>query len=98
MRDLSAVLNIVVQKGHLDILKYFVEERNLEIGRSTDESSQHRPPLLFRSLKHKRYDIIDYLVEKKKANLTTLDFKGQNILYIAAQDCDLNFIQYLRTR
>ena len=92
-RDLArTAVHTAVQFGHLNMLKYFVEERSVNVNMPGEW--QDKPPV-FLAVQYSHPDIFDYLVEERKADLTAVDFFGENILFIAAKVGNLSLIKRL---
>ena len=96
--DKYTAINWAIVHGHFNITKYFIEERNVDVDKPPMKGyvcslfDKFRP-LLFDALKAKREDIVSYLIEERKANLTVVDEDNENILYPAAREGNLEFIK-----
>jgi ankyrin repeat protein len=95
--------------GHLPVLKFFVEELNININDKTENNySEYADTCLLRAVKSSYYehdddffekskrnfDVIQYLVERG-AILTATTKKGENCLNLASKIHDAETIKYL---
>lgn len=86
-----SAIHVAAQTGHLDIFKYFVEERKADINYDTGM----KQPTAFTAALYARLNIVRYIVEECKADVCVIDSIGGNILYKSARKGDITVPKYL---
>jgi hypothetical protein len=89
-------------KGRLNVLKYFVDERKINVNKPCPSSRfsktwlwEIHPPPTFVALKYRHLAIFHYLTEEKRANLRMRDKRGENILFEAVRSDYLQVMKYV---
>lgn len=92
-RDLkNEAMHTAIKYGHLNILKYFIEEKNFDPNTPGEWDGQ---PLIFSAVKYQQQDIINYLVREKNVDMERLNFRKENLLYVTVRTDDLSYMRYL---
>jgi ankyrin repeat protein len=92
-RDLKcAAMHTAVKFDRLPILKYFIEEKKFDVNALGEWEDR---PLVFSAVSYRHQDIVDYLVQEKQVNLTLLDGRNENILYVTVRTDNLPYMKYL---
>ena len=74
-----------------DIFKYFIEEKNVDV----NLLNNMKQPLAFAAAQGSCINIVKYIYETGKADLTVKDANGRDILCHSALNCDLMVPKYL---
>lgn len=90
---LGSVLHGAAKNGRLDVLKYFIDERKMNVDVPCSSINSH--PLVFIALKYQHHNIFNYLTVEKNADLTVLDEYEENILFEVVRSDQLNVIKYV---
>ena len=84
-------LHLASDYGHLDIVRYLVEERNCDLECRTEYEST---PLHYAALEG-RLDIVQYLISERGSDMECTNKSGETPLHCAALGGALDIVQYL---
>lgn len=86
------LLKLAIVNGHLDTVKYFIEEKGVDLN-FTDE---HGMTPLFCAVVYEKKEIVEYLL-KKGANVNAVVLYDAKVLHIASRHCLLEIVKCLIT-
>lgn len=82
-------LFIAVKVGNFNIVKFLVEEKNINLNHQNDEGN-----ILMVAIDKNKKEIFNYLIEKN-IDLTAKNSKGETIYHVAAKVGDSDYIEKL---
>ena len=88
--NLSDALDVAIENGHWEIVKYLAQEEANRVARDRDGV----PPLHWAAEKG-RLEIVQHLVQEERANKNELVLYNRTPLHLAAWNGHLNVVQYL---
>ena len=91
--DGSSVLHAALQGGHLEVVKYLIDERNVSIG-SVTEVMGVGIPALFAAARYGHLHIVKYLVEIKGEDVLHEICGGYTVVFAAAVSGNVELLQY----
>jgi ankyrin repeat protein len=83
-------LIIAIKSGNIQIVKYIIENTDIDINYTTKEGSA-----LLESVKKGNVQMLDYLLSHKSIDLYAKNGKGENVYHIAAQSGNADLIEKL---
>ena len=83
---------MAIEFNRVDILKYFIEDRNVDI--NVPNPGQTQPPI-FMAIKSRHWEVIEYIVEKTNADLTILNARNETILFPIVRQGLLSFLEHI---
>jgi ankyrin repeat protein len=87
----STVLHLAALHGHLELLKFFVEDCDIDCNFRNDFGET---PLFF-AVENVHMTVIRYLIEEQHAKISFTDRNNDHVLYISAWKGDLTVPRYL---
>ena len=83
------LLIVATRVGNFEIIKYLIEEENIDTNHSTTEGNA-----LLIAIQNRKMDIAKYLIERN-IDIHSIDNRGQNSLFIASQTGNDQLIETL---
>lgn len=86
----NKAMHTAAEFGHLNIMKYLVEERNVDV----NVLNKYKETPVFTATEYKQHSIVKYLAEERDADLTIHNMNEANILYATVPTNDLPMMKY----
>ena len=87
----KSTLHIAIEHGHLDIVRYFTEECNVNVN---TKGSRHGPSAFTAAWNHRRFDILRYFAKECPAKIEYISTDARAILLNSAENGDLESVQF----
>ena len=88
----ETVLDKAVRIGSLDVIRYFVRERKMDVHGVNERTLEN---LLYVATGNFRVEVIRYLIEEEDVNVDIINYRKETVLHEAMSNGNLGVMKYL---